>query len=88
MTALCSQPEITTRLPGLAKVLMAMFSPWVALKVKTTRSGSSTWNSWAAASRHAKAVSAAAMAGLCPPLPGLARWPTAQAAEAATAAGF
>ena len=67
---------------------MAMFSPWVALKVKTTRSGSGTWKRAAASSRQAKAVSAAAMAGRWPPRPGLARCPTAQAQARATEGGF
>ena len=34
--------EITTRLPGLTRAWMAMFSPCVALKVKTTCSGEGT----------------------------------------------
>ena len=41
-----------------------------------------------AAARQAKALSAAAIAGLWPPRPGLARWLTAQALAVATAAGF
>ena len=74
--------------PGRTRDLMARFSPWVALKVKTTCSGSGTSKRAAASSRQAKAVSAAAIAGRCPPRPGLARWQMAQALARATSGGF
>ena len=60
VTALCSYPEITTRPPGFTSVRMAMFSPWVALDVNTTCSGSVTPNSSAASVRHRRSVSSAA----------------------------
>ena len=59
MTALCSYPEMTTRLPGFTSVRMAIFSPWVAQDVNTTWAGSSMWNSSAAAILHRRSVSSA-----------------------------
>ena len=67
---------------------MAMFSPWVALEVSTTPSGSSIWNSRAACSLIRYIRSAAAIPGAWPPRPGLARWVMAQAAARGTAPGF
>ena len=57
--ALCSYPEISTVSPGFTRDLIAIFKAWVALKVNTTRSGSETPNSSAAAVRQANIVSAA-----------------------------
>ena len=41
VTALCSQPEITTASPGFTSERIAMFSACVAFMVKTTRLASS-----------------------------------------------
>ena len=61
ITALCSKPETSTRLPGLMMLSMAMFSPWVQLAVSTTCSGLQE-KSPAACSRQSKTVRAASMA--------------------------
>ena len=59
---------------------MAMFSPWVALEVSTTRAGSRTQKRSASASRQSSTVSAASMALSYAPLPGLAMVRMASAA--------
>ncbi len=88
VTALCSQPETTTRSPGDTSEERAMFRPCVAFMVNTTFSGEGALKSSASAARHSYAFSAASMAGRCPPLPGLAMVLIAATIASATARGF
>ena len=67
---------------------MAMLRPWVALKVTATRSTSGTLKSLAALSRQRKSSSAAFMAYLCPPRPGLEQVSRACAMAVFTEPGF
>ena len=67
---------------------MAIFSPWVALKVKITFSGLSTSNNSAASIRQWKAVSSAAREAGWSPRPGELMPLIAQAAARRTCIGF
>ena len=67
---------------------MAMFSAWVALRVKATFSGFFRWYSSARAQRQSKAVSAARTAAGYPPRPGELMVAMASAMAAGTVPGF
>ena len=88
VTALCSYPVTATVIPGCTTERMAMFSPWVAFMVNTTRAGSPTPSNSAASLRQAKAVSSARRVASLPPRPGAAMVVTARPMARATASGF